>query len=92
MQLLKSESPTEFEEKYTVLSNIWSKEFDSYFLGQKDDLQMFATRYNIEPWKIYNPNSGITNNVAESLKAVIKHLLNWKEVPVDCLCLSLYYL
>ena len=51
MQLLKSESPTEFEEKYTVLSNIWSKEFDSYFLGQKDDLKMFETKYNIEPWK-----------------------------------------
>ena len=53
---------------------------------------MFAARYNIELWKIYNPNSGITNNVAQSLNAVIKHLLNGKEVPVDCLCLSLYYL
>ena len=52
---------------------------------------MFAARYNKEPWKLYNPNSGVTNNVALSLNAVIKHLLNWKEVPVDCLCLSLYY-
>ena len=34
MQLLKGESPTEFEERYTELSNIWSKEFDSYVLGQ----------------------------------------------------------
>ena len=51
-----------------------------------------ATRYNIEPWNIYNPNSGVTNNVAESLNAVIKRLLDWKELPVDCLYLSLYYL
>ena len=57
IQLLKSECPTEFEERYTELSNIWSKEFDSYFLGQKDDLKMFAARYKIELWKIYNPNS-----------------------------------
>ena len=43
-------------------------------------------------WKIYNPNFGITNNIAESLNAIIKHLLNWKEGPVDCLYRSLYYL
>ena len=51
-----------------------------------------ATRYNIEPWNIYNPYSGLTNNVAESLNAVVKWLLDWKELPLDCLCLSMYYL
>ena len=40
----------------------------------------FAARYNIKSWKIYNPNSGVSNNVAESLNAVIKRLLEWKEV------------
>ena len=48
--------------------------------------------YNIELWKIYNSNYCITNNVAESLNALIKHLLNCREVPVDCLSFSLYYL
>ena len=51
-----------------------------------------ATRYNIEPWSLYSPSSGVANNVAESLNAVIKRLLDWKEFPIDCLCLSLYYL
>ena len=59
IQLLKSESLTEFEERYIELSNSWSKEFNSCFLEQKDDLKMFAARYNVELWKIYNPNSGI---------------------------------
>ena len=63
-----------------------------YIKAQKEDLMTFAARYSIEPWNIYNPNSGVTNNAAESLNAVIKRLLDWKEVPVDSLCLSLYYL
>ena len=45
MQLLKSESPTEFEERYTELYNICTKKFDSYFLGQKDDLKMTLCKY-----------------------------------------------
>ena len=63
-----------------------------YIEAQKEDLMTFAARYNIEPWNIYNPNSGVTNNAAESLNAVIKRLLDWKELPIDSLCLSLYYL
>ena len=51
---------------------------------------MFAAGYNIEVWKICNPNSGITDNIAESLNAVFKWLLGWKEV--DCFCLCLYHL
>ena len=47
-----------------------------------------AARFNVEPWNIYNPVSGVTNNAAESFNAVIKRLLEWKEVPVDCLCMS----
>ena len=92
IQLLKSENQEIFEERYSILSSKWSKAFLDYFNEHKDDLMTFAARYNIEPWKIYNPSSGITNNVAESLNAVIKRLLDWKEVPNHCLCLSLYYL
>ena len=52
----------------------------------------FAARYNIKPWTIYNPNSGGTNNVAECLNVVIKRLLEWTELLVHCVCLSLHYL
>ena len=74
------------------LSMKWSKGFLEYFQVNKGDLMKFAARYNIEPWNIYNPNSGVTNNVAGSLNAVIKRLLDWNELPVDSLCPSLYYL
>ena len=92
MKLLKSENEAEFEENYKMLSMKWSKGFLEYFQVNKGDLMKFAARYNIEPWNTYNPNSGVTNNDAESLNAVIKRLLDWNELPVDSLCLSLYYL
>ena len=40
----------------------------------------------------YNPYSSITNNQAEGLNHVLKSLHDWREVSVDCLMLSFYYL
>ena len=71
MQLLKSESQDQFEERYITFSAKWSKSFLEYFEAQKDELMKCPPRYNIEPWNMYNPNSGVTNNVAESLNAVL---------------------
>ena len=71
-KLLKSATKEEFEERYQSFSSMWSKEFLTYFQTQKNDLITFAARFNIEPLNIYNPNSGVTNNVAESLNDVIK--------------------
>ena len=76
-----------------AFSSKWSKDFLEYFQAEKEVIMRCATRYKIEPWNIQNPNSGVTNNETESLiNAMIKRLLEWKEVPIDCLCLSLYYL
>lgn len=41
---------------------------------------------------IHNPDRGITNNPSESMNAVLKRLKEWKQVPLDVICLSLYHL
>lgn len=41
---------------------------------------------------IRNPDKGITNNPSESINAVLKRLKEWKQVPLDVICLSLYHL
>ena len=46
----------------------------------------------LERFNIYNPFSGITNNVSESINRVLKDLTCWKCQPVDCALLSLWYL
>ena len=49
-------------------------------------------RWVLEKLHCYNPYSGVTNNISESLNKVIKDLQHWKEVPVDCMILALYQL
>lgn len=46
----------------------------------------------LKEYEIYDPFSGITNNISESLNATIKRLMSWKESPIDAMILSLYYL
>ena len=41
---------------------------------------------------IENPELGVTNNPSESMNAVLHALQNWKQVPLDIICLSLFYL
>ena len=37
-----------------------------------------------------NPQNGITNNASESMNAVLHRLQNWKQVPLDISCYSLF--
>ena len=41
---------------------------------------------------MYSPFSGVTTNQSESFNAVLKRLHSWREVPLDAIVLSLYYL
>ena len=41
---------------------------------------------------MYSPYSGVTTNQSESFNAVLKALQHWKEVPLDAIVLSFYYL
>ena len=58
MELLKSEKENIFEQQYAEVSLKWSRSFVQYFEGQKNNLKSCAARYQIEPWKLYNPTSG----------------------------------
>ena len=41
---------------------------------------------------VENPEAGITNNPSESINTVLHSLQYWKHVPLDIVCLSLFYL
>lgn len=42
--------------------------------------------------ELRNPNNGITNNASESMNAMLHSLQNWKSIPLDVICLSLFHL
>lgn len=49
-------------------------------------------RWHLEKLFIYNPISGITTKQSEGFNTLLKHLQEWKEIPVDMSALSLYHL
>ena len=60
----------------------------NFILQVKD----FVGRWNLEPYGIYNPMSGITSNQSESFNSVLKRIQGWKEIPVDTAVLTLYHM
>ena len=70
----------------------WSTPFREYYTNEiAPDIRSIA-RWAIEPYGVYDPYSGVTNNQAESLNHVLKKLQEWHEAPIDCLVLSLHHL
>ena len=41
---------------------------------------------------VSDPENGLTNNPSESMNAVLHSLQQWKQVPLDVICVSLFHL
>lgn len=68
----------------------WSKAFlDHYMENTHPRVLTSLGRWILEKLGVYNPYSGVTSSQAESFNALLQ---NWREVPVDAIILSLYYL
>lgn len=82
----------EYNKSLANMKNKWSSPFFDYYQNNiNPDIHVIA-RWAIEPYGIYHPFSGITNNQSESLNFVVKQLQEWHESPLDCMLLSLYHL
>ena len=56
-------------------------------------IQFHSGKWLIQKYPgMFYPYSDITNNLSESMNAVLKREQDWKELPVDLLTLGLYYL
>ena len=78
--------------KLTQMAKKWSAPFfDYYRTNIHPDIESIA-RWAIEPYGVYDPYSGVTNNQAEGMNYVLKDLQQWREAPVDCMVLALHYL
>ena len=56
-------------------------------------IQNHSGKWLIEKYPgMFDPYSGITNNLSESMNAVLKRENDWKELPVDLLALGFYYI
>ena len=91
--LLKSETKDEYDTKLKEYKDTWSESFVAYFEDSLEpDILAYSIHFVIKEYKIYNPISGITNNVSEGLNSVLKRFMKYKEVPLDTFCFSMYLL
>ena len=54
--------------------------------------KMHSSIWVLKSAGVLNPHNGVTNNPSESMNAVLHSLQNWKQVPLDIICTSLYHL
>ena len=93
-QMLHCESEEAFLELSDDLTSKWAADFASYFQKElKSDIFERSGRWVLEQFdELYDPYSGITNNLSESYNAVLKQENEWKELPVDMLVLGFHFL
>ena len=92
------------EESQVEFDRLVAKYFDcDSFVDNEKVCQYFQNRllptftthsaiWHLKEVGISNPENGITNNAAESFNAVLHHLKEWKDVPLDVICVSLFHL
>ena len=91
--ILDYQSVDVFENKIETLGQSWSAEFSKYFNKcVKPAILDHSGRWILEELNIYDSYSGVTTNAAESLNNVIKSLQRRKELPIDLINLTLFYL
>lgn len=93
-QMLQCDSENEFLELSKDLTSKWTSEVVSYFEKElKTDILERSGKWVLEQFEgLYDPYSGITNNLSESYNAVLKQENDWKELPVDMLALGFHFL
>ena len=83
----------EYSKKYKELSSKWLKTIRDYYSKNiHPEINKSIGRWVLEEQGVYSPFSGVSNKQSECFNVVLKQLEAWKEVPVDSLVLSFYYL
>ena len=91
-KLFHKPSESEYQAALDEMLKKWNLPFSEYYNENIHSQITFIARWALEEVGLYNPYSGITNNQSEGLNHVLKTLNDWREMSIDCLMLSLYYL
>lgn len=92
-ELLQMQNEDDYAEKLEELSHSWSKPFLEYYQSKlHQDIIKHSAKWVLEEHKVYDPYSGVTYNMSESMNAVIKRMMHWKQAPPDNTVLVFNYL
>ena len=90
MQCQSIEAFEDLEAEYKL---VWSQPVVEYFDARlRNDIKEHAARWVLEEFNVYDPYSGVTNNMSERTNNVMEGLKNWHWSPLDAIILSMNYL
>ena len=69
-QMFRSISKDEYEERLNEYSKTWDSAFHQYYMKDIDPHSFQIGRWVLQPLNLYNPYSGVTNNLSESFNRV----------------------
>ena len=94
-ELMMIDTEVEFEQAWLTLKS-------NHFFSEKpkvcnyfNDRLLPAFKAHSAIWVlksagVLNPENGLTNNASESMNSVLHNLKQWKQVPLDVICVSLF--
>ena len=92
-RLFHSPSEEVYDQQLVQCSEKWDASFEQYYWKEiHPSVPEQVGRWVLEPLHLYNPYSGITNNMSEGLNRVMKDFQSWKEAPLDTVVFALYQL
>ena len=92
-QLLNSSSKKQYQKRYGEYSVLWSQSFKEYFDKELNDcIPKYAAKFHTQHFAAFRNDITATNNISESMNKLIKDEMEWKEMPVDTMALTMYYM
>jgi len=93
-ELIIEESEEEFNKAW---NNIKASFTNQTVLKYFEQILIPAFKEHSSVWKlrkmgIPDPENRLTNNPSESMNAILRSLQQWKQVPLDVICVSLFHL
>jgi len=88
-EILRATTERHCQELLNQKKEIWHDDFSRYFTRTVEPKLSYFCIWSIQDYCNVDQNNGITTNQSEGFNFLIKDFQNWKEVPLDCLLMSL---
>ena len=88
-EILRSKTNAECQKVKDDKKSSWEEGFIKYFERHVETKLEYFCLWSINNKCTFDENNGITTNQSEGFNFLLKDFQNWKEVPLDCLMMSL---
>ena len=93
-ELMTEESEEEFDKAWSNCKVTFNNERVLKYFEQRllPAFKEHSSIWKLREMGVSDPENGLTNNPSESMNAVLHSLQQWREVPLDVICVSLFHL